>query len=101
MLVGIRNVDVQIEPDQVIAEALQEGSLSIGSVIGACIGKGGVDEVLKAFDDDAIIEYVQRYNLRVYIGGIEDILAFIGYLNETEKAKLLWHLLNCTKEKQC
>ena len=99
MLIELKDVEAFVQPDEILTQALREGDISISSVISTCISEEGIDEVLKVFDEDAIVEFVHHHNIRAHIGGLDDILESLEYLNETEKAKLLWYLLKYTKEK--
>lgn len=91
-------MEAYIQPDEILRQALQEGDISVATVVQECINEEGVDAVLKTLDEDEIIEYVEKYALKAYISGIDDITAAINKLSEDDKAKVLWHLLKQTKE---
>jgi hypothetical protein len=98
MLIELKDVEVFIEPEVVLTQALEEGDITTATIVAECISEDGVDSVLKTLDADEIIEYVQKYNLKAYIGGINEIIEAISLLNDTEKAQVLWHLLKCKEQ---
>lgn len=98
MLIELKDVEAYIQPDEILTKALQEGDISVATVVQECINEEGVDAVLKTLDEDEIIEYVQKYRLRAYIGGVTEIIEAIDLLSDTDKALVLWNLLKQTKE---
>lgn len=93
MLVELRDVEVHIEPETVLTQALQDGDISIGTVIYECISEDGVESVLDGIDNDDIRDYVEKYHLDAEIDSYEHIIRAIKELPQSQKAQLLWHLV--------
>ena len=96
MLVELRQVEVYIEPNDILTQALEEGDISVDRVIQECITEEGVETILDAVDNDDIREYVEKYGLDLEINTtLDQVTKAVIYFNQTEKAKLLWLLLRC------
>ncbi len=97
MLVELRDVEVYIEPDEILTKALEEGDLSADTVVRECIINDGVDSVLDAIDNGDITDYCERLELTTQLD-FEQVAANVRQMNQTEKAKLMWMLLTSAKE---
>jgi hypothetical protein len=86
MLVELRDVEVHIEPETVLVQALEEGDISVDAIVRECISQDGADIVLDAIDNDDITSYSKRF-------GLADELPNLEALDQEDKAKLLWLLL--------
>ena len=97
MLVELQQVEVFIEPNDILTQALEEGDISIDRVISECITEEGAEAVLDAIDNYDIKDYVEKYELHsdVEIDMYAQVLEIIQKLSQTDKAKLLWQLLKC------
>ena len=97
MLIELQQVEVFIEPNDILIKALEEGDISIDRVISECINEEGAEAVLDAIDNHDIKDYVEKYELHqdVDIDMYEQVLQTIKEFSQTDKAKLLWQLLNC------
>ena len=93
MLVELRDVEVHIEPETILTQAIQEGDISTDILISECISNDGVEKVLDAIDNDDIIDYSKRYALADELPNLDEIVLGVRELNQTDKAKLLWLLL--------
>lgn len=93
MLIELRDVEVHIEPETVLTQALQEGDISADTVIRECINEDGADAVLDAIDNDDIASYSKRFGLADELPNLDEIVLGIRELNQEDKAKLLWLLL--------
>ena len=95
MLVELKDVEVFIEPNDVLTQALEEGDISIDHVIRECITEEGVESVLDAVDNEDIKNYVQRYDLDIEIDGYDQVERAVKEFSQPKKAQLLWQLLKC------
>ena len=93
MLVELRDVEVHIEPETILSQAIQEGDISTDTVVRECIGEDGVDAVLDAVDNNDIELYCKRLGLASALPKYEDIVLGLGELGQEYKAKILWLLL--------
>ena len=93
MLIELRDVEVHIEPETVLTQALQEGDISIDTIIRECISEDGADAVLDSVDNSDIESYSKRYGLADELPNLDEIVLGLRELDQTDKAKLLWLLL--------
>lgn len=93
MLIELRDVEVHIELETVLVQALEEGDISVDTIIRECISQDGVEAVLDSIDNDDIINYSQRYALIDELVNLDEIIRSVQALNNDDKAKLLWLLL--------
>ena len=98
MLIEIKEVEAHIQPETILTQALQEGDLTVDRVVQECIAEDGVESVLDVVDNDEILNYVQRYDLDLKINTLEQVFRAIPELTKTDKAKLLWQLLQCKED---
>ena len=97
MLVELRDVEVYIEPQEILTKALEEGDLSVDMTVRECIINDGADEVLDVVDNSDITNYCQRHELMDEVS-YEEIAKNITTLNQNEKANLVWLLLTSAKD---
>jgi len=97
MLIELRDVEVYVEPDDIMTKALEEGDLTIDTLVRECISEEGVDSVLDAVDNSDITDYCERLELTPPVD-FTQISTNIRSLNQDEKAKLIWLLLTTAKE---
>lgn len=95
MLVELRDVEVHIEPETVLTQALQEGDMSTDAIIRECISEDGADAVLDAVDNSDIESYSKRFGLADELPNYDEIVLGVRELDQENKAKLLWKLLQC------
>jgi len=93
MLVEIKDVEVHIEPEEVLQQALQEYDLSVNEVVNICIDESEVDTVLEAIDNESIRNYCYDKDINIELKYYDQISAAIKEFTSTEKAMLLWQLL--------
>ena len=93
MLVELRDVEVHIEPETVLVQALEEGDISVDAIVRECISQDGADIVLDAIDNDDITSYSKRFGLADELPNLEAIVLGVRELDQEDKAKLLWLLL--------
>lgn len=95
MLIELRDVEVYIEPDEILKKALEEGDLSVDQVVRACIYEESSDAVLNVLDHSDIEYYCKRHDIGTTIVDFETIASALKNLSNLEKAQLLWLLLKC------
>jgi len=95
MLVELRDVEVHIEPEFILTQALEDGDLTVDTVIRECITEGGNKCVLDALDNDDILNYVKEYDLDIEIDMYDRVIRAVAEFTEMDRAKLLWQLLKC------
>ncbi len=95
MLVELRDVEVFIEPQDILTQALEEGDLQIDRVVQDCITEEGAESVLDAVDNNDITNYVEKYDLNIEIDEYDQVVRAIKEFSQAQKAQLLWQLLKC------
>ena len=97
MLIELRDVEVFVEPDDILIKALEEGDISVDRVIRECINEDGAEAVLDAIENYDIKDYAEKHELHPdeEIDQYERILQSLQELSQTDKARLLWQLLKC------
>ena len=93
MLIELRDVEVHIEPETVLTQALQEGDISLDTIIRECISEDGADAVLDSIDNNDIESYSKRFGLADELPNYDEIVLGLRELDQDDKAKLLWQLL--------
>jgi len=95
MLVELKDVEVFIEPKDILSQALSEGDITIQDVISQCIYEESVSEVLDSIDKEEIESYCLSNRISNHLLTLDDIAVALPSLNKTDKAKLLWLILKC------
>jgi hypothetical protein len=95
MLIELRDVEVYIEPDEILKKALEEGDLSVDKVVRACIYEENAEAVLDAVEHCDIEHYCKRHDIGTTVVDFETIASALRNLTQLEKAQLLWLLLKC------
>ena len=95
MLIELKDVEVFIESNEILTQAIEEGDISIDHVIRECISEEGVESVLDAVDNDDIRDYVEKYNLDIEIDVYDKVARALKEFSQPQKAQLLWQLLKC------
>ena len=100
MLIELRDVEVFVEPDDILTKALEDGDLSIDTVIREWITEDGAEAVLDVIDNYDIKDYVEKHELNPdeEIDVYEQVVQSLQELSQTDKAKLLWQLLKCQEQ---
>ena len=93
MLVEIKDVEVHIEPTEVLTQALQEYDLSITDAVSICIDESDVSTVLESIDNESIKNYCYDKDINIDLKYFDQISAAVKEFSSTEKAMLLWQLL--------
>ena len=95
MLVELKDVEVHIEPIEVLQQALQDYDLSITDAVHICIEESSEDTVLEAIDNDVIKQYCYDKDINIELNHLDQISDAIQEFSSQEKAMLLWQLLQC------
>lgn len=95
MLVELRYVETEIEPKEILAKALQKGDLDVKAVINECEYQEGIESILDVVDNDEILRYVKKYDLDIEINNYDHVTRSVKEFTQTQKALLLWQLLQC------
>lgn len=94
MLIELRDVEVYIEPEEILSKALKEGDLDVRSVIREFIYEESAEAILDALEHCDIEYYCQRHDIGTEME-FESISKKVVRLSNQEKAQLLWLLLKC------
>ena len=95
MLVELKDVEVHIEPIEVLQQALQDYDLSITDVISICIEESSEDTVLEVIRADVIKQYCYDKDINIELKYFNQISDAVKEFSSQEKAMLLWQLLQC------
>ena len=95
MLVELKDVEVHIEPSDILRQALDDGDINVDQVVCECIAQEDAESVLDAVDNVDITDYCKRYELGIVADNFSHIFESIKELNQMQKAQLLWLLLKC------
>lgn len=95
MLVELKDVEVHIEPEEILNQALQDGDVTVGTAIYLCTSEKGVERVLDAIDNEDIRSYCDNNNIYNHLEDFESIATAVIKLTQQEKAQLVWMLLKC------
>jgi len=93
MLVELRDVKVYIEPEEILTKALEEGDLSVDTVVRECIINDGSEDVLDAVDNSDITAYCEKYEIMEITQDFEMVIGTVSTLTQEQKAQLLWLLI--------
>jgi len=93
MLVELKYVEADIEPEKILIQAIQEADISVDSVVRACVEEEGADAVLEAFDHEVIKQFCCDKDINIELKYFDQISAAVKEFNSNEKAMLLWQLL--------
>ena len=93
MLMNLRDVEVFIEPEEVLQQALEEGDISIDTVVRMCVDEEGADAVLEVINPDVVKQYCVDHDINIELNYYPQIVDAVKQFTTTEKAMLLWQLL--------
>ena len=92
MLVELKYVEVEIEPDDILIRALSNGDLSISDAVSICEEEAGTQEVLDSIDDEDIQKYCNDKELELECN-FESMAKNLKGLSQEERAQLLWFII--------
>ena len=97
MLVELKYVEVEIEPEEILSKAISEGDLSVRDVISICEEEADAQEILQEIDDEDIQQYCNEKNIEIEYD-FEMIAKSLKYLEQKERASLLWLIIGINDE---
>ena len=97
MLVEFKYVKVEIEPDDILYKALENGDLSISDAVSICEEEAGYKEVLDSIDDEDIQKYCNDKELELECD-FESMAKNLKGLSQEERAQLLWFIIGINDE---
>ena len=97
MLIELRDVEVYVEPDDILSKAISEGDLSVRDVISICEEEADAQEILQEIDDEDIQQYCNEKNIEIEYD-FEMIAKSLKYLEQKERASLLWLIIGINDE---
>lgn len=92
MLVELRDVEVYVEPDDILSKALSDGDLSISDAISICEEEAGAREILDSIDDEDIQKYCNDKELELECD-FEMMAKNLKNLSQEERAQILWFII--------
>ena len=97
MLVTLRDVEVYVEPEEIIFQSLNDGDISVRNVVAMCQEEAGTEEVLKSIEDRDIQVYCDTKGIELKCN-LKMIIKNIRILSKEERASLLWELMGVDDE---
>ena len=97
MLIELRDVEVYVEPDDILSKALCDGDLSIRDAISICEDEAGTKEVLDSIADEDIKNYCDTKGIEIKYD-FEMIASSLKHLSQEERASLLWFIIGINDE---
>ena len=97
MLVALKYVEIEVEPEEVLFQALREGDLSINDAVSICEEEAGPQEVLESVDDEDIQRYCEEHSIELE-QNFETIVKSLKSLTQEERASLLWFIIGINDE---
>ena len=101
MLLELKYVEAHIEPETILLQALQEGDISVETLVRTCVDEEGANAVLEVIAADAIKEYCIDKDIYIELNHYEQTSEALKHFTTTQKAMLLWQLLGTSGETQC
>ena len=83
MLVTLRDVEVYVEPEEIIFQSLSDGDIPVRDIVAMCQEEAGTEEVLKSIELECDLNMIIK-NIRI--------------LSKEERASLLWELMGVDDE---
>ena len=93
MLVELKDVEVHIEPTEVVQQALEDHDIYADELITMCIDHESAEYVLESIDNEKIKEYCINHEINIELKYFEQISEAVKDFTIQEKALLLWQLL--------
>jgi len=97
MLVELKYVEVEIEADEILFQALRDGGLSVDDAVRICEEEAGTQEVLDSIDDEDIKNYCDTKGIEIKYD-FEMIASSLKHLSQEERASLLWFIIGINDE---
>lgn len=99
MLVELKYVEIEIEPEEVLSQALRGGDLSVRDTLSLCQDEIGMQDILEELepDGDDIQEYCNKKRIELEYD-FEDIVRSLKSLSQEQRASLLWFIIGINDE---
>ena len=97
MLVELRDVEVYVEPNEILSQALQDGELSISDAVSICEDEADADEILRNIDDEDIQQYCNNKGIEIEYD-FEMMVKSLKDLSQEQRASLLWFIIGINDE---
>jgi len=97
MLIELKDVEVYVEPDDILFRALADGDLSIDDAVRICEEEAGTKEVLDSIADEDIKIYCDTKGIELKVS-FEDMAKNLKSLSQEERSKLLWFIIGINDE---
>jgi len=99
MLVELRYVEVEIEPEEILTQALQERDIGIRDVLCILEDEAGMQDMLEELspDGDDLQQYCNTKNIELEID-FEDMVRNLKNLTQEQRASLLWFIIGINDE---
>ena len=97
MLVELKYVEIEIEVEEILFQALRDGYLSVDDAVRICEEEAGTQEILKNIDDEDIQKYCKDKNIEIEYD-FEMIANSLKYLSQEERASLMWFIIGINDE---
>ena len=97
MYVELKYVEVEIEIEEVLGQAMSSGDLTVRDVINICEEESDAEEILEIINDEDIQQYCEIKGIKQECD-LEMMTKSLKGLNVEERASLLWHLLGINNE---
>ena len=99
MLVELRSVEVYVEPDEILSQALRDGDISVRDALSLCQDEAGMQDMLEELepDGDDIQEYCDKKRIALEYD-FEGIVKSLKSLSQEQRASLLWFIIGINDE---
>ena len=97
MLVELKYVEIEIEIDEILSQALRERDMSIRDAVSICEDESDAEEILDLISDEDIQRYCNTKGIELECD-FEMMTKNLKWLSAEERASLLWHLLGINNE---
>ena len=97
MLIELRDVEVYVEPDDILYKALSNAELSVEDVINIIENEADAEEILKNIDDEDIQQYCKDKSIEIEYD-FEMMVKSLKDLSQEQRASLLWFIIGINDE---
>ena len=99
MLVELKYVEVEIEPEEILSQALHDGDISVRDALSLCQDEAGMQDILEELepDGDDIQEYCDKKRIELEYD-FKGIVKSLKSLSQEQRASLLWFIIGINDE---
>lgn len=99
MLVELKYVEIEIEPEEILSQALRDGDLSVRDTLSLCEDEASMQDILEELepDGDDILRYCDAKNIELTYD-FEAIVKSLKDLTQEQRASLLWFIIGINDE---